>query len=161
MIGRRELITLLGGAAAWPYCAEAQVSQKVWRVGHVFPAAPTVVGHLADAFEQHMLEYLPAHNFTVTRRFPQPGAVGEAVRNLLPEIDVLVVWTTVGGVAAKQYAPSIPCVFLAVGAPVDIGLVQSLNYPGGNMTGVTFEAATETYAKRLQLLTEIVPNLER
>jgi putative ABC transport system substrate-binding protein len=52
-------------------------------------------------------------------------------------------------------------VFLAVGAPVDIGLVASLNRPGGNMTGVTFEAATETYAKRLQILTEIIPNLER
>ena len=54
-----------------------------------------------------------------------------------------------------------PCVFLAVGAPVDIGLVAGLNHRGGNMAGVTFEAATETYAKRLQILTEIIPNLER
>jgi putative ABC transport system substrate-binding protein len=54
-----------------------------------------------------------------------------------------------------------PCVFLAVGAPVDIGLLQSLSHPDGNMTGTTFEAATETYAKRLQILTEILPNLQR
>jgi putative tryptophan/tyrosine transport system substrate-binding protein len=79
----------------------------------------------------------------------------------VPETDVLVTWTTVGGVAAKKLATTIPVVFLAVGAPVDIGLVQSLNHPGGNMTGVTFEAAIETYAKRLQILTQIVPNLER
>ena len=54
-----------------------------------------------------------------------------------------------------------PVVFLGVGAPLDLGLVQSLAHPGGNMTGVTFEAASETYAKRLQILTEIVPNLTR
>jgi putative tryptophan/tyrosine transport system substrate-binding protein len=66
-----------------------------------------------------------------------------------------------GGVAAKKVATTIPVVFLAVGAPVDIGLVQSLSHPGGNMTGVTFESAIDTYAKRLQILTQIVPNLER
>jgi putative tryptophan/tyrosine transport system substrate-binding protein len=107
------------------------------------------------------LGYYPGRNLIVTRRFPEPNHVEEAVRELLPETDVLVTWTTVGGVAAKKLATTIPVVFLAVGAPVDIGLVQSLNHPGGNMTGVTFEAAIETYAKRLQILTQIVPNLER
>ena len=158
---RREFITFLGSAVTWPYCAEAQVSQKVSRIGHVFPATPSVVGHFADSFEQHMLNYFPSRTFTVARRFPEPKSVDEAVRELVPDIDLLVTWTTVGGIAAKKYATAIPCVFLAVGAPVDIGLVASLNRPGGNMTGVTFEAATETYAKRLQILTEIIPNLER
>ena len=151
------------GLVAWPYRAEAEGIQKVWRIGHIFPAAPEVAGHFADAFERHMLDlgYSPGRNLMVTRRFPEPGHVEEAVRELLPEIDILVTWTTVGGVAAKKFATTIPVVFLAVGAPVDIGLVQSLNRPGGNMTGVTFEAAIETYAKRLQILTQIVPNLER
>ena len=63
--------------------------------------------------------------------------------------------------SCKKYVTATPCVFLAVGAPVDIGLVAGLNHRGGNMAGVTFEAATETYAKRLQILTEIIPNLER
>ena len=54
-----------------------------------------------------------------------------------------------------------PTVFISVGAPVEIGLVQSLAHPGGKLTGITFEAATETYAKRLQILKEIVPNFER
>jgi putative tryptophan/tyrosine transport system substrate-binding protein len=62
-------------------------------------------------------------------------------------------------VAAKNVAGSLPVVFLTVGAPVEVGLVQSLSRPGGNMTGITFEAATETYGKRLQLLKEILPNL--
>ena len=160
---RRNFIILLGGVVAWPYRAEAQGTQKVWRIGHIFPGAPTVVGHFADAFERRMIDlgYYPGRNLIVTRRFPEPGHVEDAVLDLLPETDVLVTWTTVGGVAAKKLATTIPVVFLAVGAPVDIGLVQSLGRPGGNMTGVTFEAATETYAKRLQILTQIVPSLER
>jgi putative ABC transport system substrate-binding protein len=52
-------------------------------------------------------------------------------------------------------------VFISVGAPVDIGLVGSLAHPGGNMTGTTFEATSETYAKRLQILKEILPDLSR
>jgi putative ABC transport system substrate-binding protein len=160
---RRNFIILLGGLVAWPYRAEAQGTQKVWRIGYVFPAAPSVVGHFADAFERHLVDlgYNPGRNLIVTRRFPEPNHVEDAIRELLPETDVLVTWTTVGGVAAKKLTSTIPVVFLAVGAPVDIGLVQSLNHPGGNMTGVTFEAAIETYAKRLQILTQIVPNLER
>jgi putative ABC transport system substrate-binding protein len=67
----------------------------------------------------------------------------------------------VGGVAAKKVAAGMPTVFAGVGAPIEIGLVQSLAHPGGNMTGVTFEAAAETYGKRLQLLKEIIPDLKR
>jgi putative ABC transport system substrate-binding protein len=78
----------------------------------------------------------------------------------VPNIDLLVIWSTVGGVIAKRVS-TLPVVFLSVGAPVEIGLVKSLSHPGGNMTGVTFEAASETYAKRLQILKDIVPNLER
>ena len=159
---RREFIRLIGGAAAaWPTVALAQISHKVRRIGHVLVGPPSVLGHFADAFEQHMLDYFPDRSFIVARRFAEAKSVDEVVRDLAPDIDVLVIWTTVGGVAAKKYATMIPVVFLGVGAPVDIGLVQSLNHPGGNMTGVTFEAASETYAKRLQILTEIVPNLER
>jgi putative ABC transport system substrate-binding protein len=64
-----------------------------------------------------------------------------------------------GGVAAKQVTTTLPTVFLSVGDPVRIGLVSSLAHPGGNMTGVTFEAAAETYGKRLQLLKEMLPGL--
>ena len=83
----------------------------------------------------------------------------EAILAVLPNVDILVIGGTVGGVAAKSVTSDIPVVFISVGAPVDIGLVKSLAKPGGNMTGVTFEAAEETYAKRLQLLAEIVPGV--
>jgi ABC-type uncharacterized transport system substrate-binding protein len=74
---------------------------------------------------------------------------------------LLIVGGTIGGVAAKKLVITKPVVFIAVGAPVEIGLVESLSRPGGNMTGITFEAATETYAKRLQILKEIVPKVNR
>jgi putative ABC transport system substrate-binding protein len=92
---------------------------------------------------------------------PQPDKIEEAIISLLPQIDLLVVQGTIGAVGAKKVAGGMPTVFVGVGAPVEIGLVDSLAYPGGNLTGVTFEAAAETYGKRLQLLKEIVPDLKR
>jgi putative ABC transport system substrate-binding protein len=159
---RREFITVLGGVAAWPLAARAQQS-KVWRIGQVLPLE--AMGHLAKALERRLadLGYVQGKNITLLNIVvpPQPKAIEDAIRSLLPNIDLLVVWSTVGSVAAKKVASSVPIVFLSVGVPVDIGLVDSLAHPGGNMTGITFEAATETYAKRLQILKEIVPNLER
>jgi putative tryptophan/tyrosine transport system substrate-binding protein len=76
-------------------------------------------------------------------------------------VDVLVSWGTVAATAAKRVTSSIPVVFLSVPDPVTIGLVASLAHPGGNMTGVTFDAASETSAKRLQMLKEAVSRLAR
>jgi hypothetical protein len=60
---RRDFITLLGGAAVWPVAAQAQ--QKIWRIGHVFPAPASTAGPLADAFDQHLLGYFPNGGFTL------------------------------------------------------------------------------------------------
>jgi putative tryptophan/tyrosine transport system substrate-binding protein len=102
-------------------------------------------------------------SFFVTRRFAAPTvqAMKDAILEIQPDIDLLVVGGTVGGVAAKSAAVQIPVVFVSVGAPVDIGLVETLAHPGGNMTGTTFEATSETYPKRLQILKEILPRLSR
>ena len=159
---RRDFIALIGATAAWPVAGSAQRATKVWRIGYVFPGSPAMVDHFADVFEQRLMSHFPSRDVSVVRRAVEPKLVDQTVRELVPDIDLLVTWTTIGSIAAKKYASNVmPCVFLAVGAPVDIGLVQSLNHPGGNMTGTTFEAATETYAKRLQILTEILPNLQR
>jgi putative ABC transport system substrate-binding protein len=92
---------------------------------------------------------------------PTPKNFEDAITGMLPYVDILVVWSTLGAVAARNVRTTVPTVFLSVGAPVNIGIVQSLAHPGGNMTGVTFEAATETYGKRLQILKEIAPGLSR
>jgi putative ABC transport system substrate-binding protein len=162
---RRRFLALAATAALAPgFAARAEPATKIWRIGQVTlgtdPAAP-----IATALEQQLAElgYEQGKNITLTSRLvvPTPQAVEDAVRSLVPNVDLLVVWSTIGAVAAKKLAFAIPVVFLSVGAPVDIGLVQSLAHPGGNMTGVTFEAASETYAKRLQFLKEIVPSLKR
>jgi len=108
------------------------------------------------------LGYVQGKNITLQTLVvrPEPSAMEDAIRSLLPDIDLLVVWSTIAGVAAKKLTSSVPVVFLSVGAPVDIGLVQSLAHPGGNMTGVSFEAGTEIYAKRLQILKEIAPAIK-
>jgi putative tryptophan/tyrosine transport system substrate-binding protein len=162
-VNRRTFITLLAGAAAWPFVAKAQPTGKSWRIGQVIGGSAETNGHFARALEQRLgeLGYRPGGNLVLVTRYTSPQLTGmeDAIRGLIAEIDLLVAWGTIGAVAAKNVAGSLPVVFLTVGAPVEVGLVQSLSRPGGNMTGITFEAATETYGKRLQLLKEILPKL--
>ena len=106
------------------------------------------------------LGYVGGKNIILIQQCSDPniGAVEKTILTLIPDIDLLVVAGTVAGVAAKKLVTSLPVVFVAVGVPIEIGLVESLSRPGGNMTGITFEAAAETYGKRLQILKEILPN---
>jgi ABC transporter substrate binding protein len=163
---RRDLIGVICGAAlATPCNADAQQSGKVWRIGDVLGLTPERGAALAHGIEQDLADLgdIQGRNIVLTHQFagPQPDKVRKVMASLLSEIDLLVAWGTIGGVAAKELADGVPTVFVSVGAPVEIGLVRSLAHPGGNMTGITFEAATETYGKRLQILKEIVPDLKR
>jgi putative ABC transport system substrate-binding protein len=158
---RREFLTAFGGFIAMlPDLALAQQPQV--RICQVSPWEGTE--HLPRAFERRLQElgYISGKSVTVRNVsvVPQPKAIEDKLAEILPETDLLVVWGTVTAVAAKKIATSIPIVFLSVGVPVDIGLVSSLNKPGGNLTGVTFEAATETYGLRLQMLKEFLPNIK-
>ena len=163
---RREFITLLGGAAVvWPLAARAQQTERVRRIGQVRAGSPELNIHSATAFEHRLKElgHVPSSTIELHNRFvpPQPLAMEDAIHELLPKIDLLVVWGTIGGIAARKLVRSLPVVFVSVAAPVEMGLVDSLASPGGNLTGITFEAATETYAKRLEILKEIAPNVKR
>jgi putative ABC transport system substrate-binding protein len=163
---RRYFIGAIYSAAlSLPVAAAAQQRGKVWRIGHVTVSGPERGRIFAQVLEQRLadLGYVQGRNIVLLHRFsdPQPDQIEEAIISLVPQIDLLVAWGTIGGAAAKKVAGGVPTVFVSVGAPVEIGLVQSLAHPGGNMTGITFEAATETYGKRLQILKEIVPDLKR
>src|ERR1700735_5178326 len=165
-MNRRAFLGLIYGAAlALPDAGAAQQPGKDWRIGQVIVATPEQGEILAKALEQGLADvgYAQGRNIVLLTRFasPQPDKVEETIRSLVPKIDLLVVWSTMGGMAAKKVGSSVPTVFLSVGAPVEDGFVQSLAHPGGNMTGITFEASTETYGKRLQILKEIVPDLKR
>jgi putative ABC transport system substrate-binding protein len=159
---RREFVfgsaTMFTGALFAPASAAGS-----WRIGQVFGGTPNIVSSTGITKGLSDLGYIDGKNIHLVMRYtsPTPKDLKAAILELVPEIDLLMVWGTIGGVAAKAAAPNIPVVFISVGAPVDIGLVESLAHPGGGMTGTTFEAASETYGKRLQLLKDILPGLSR
>ena len=161
---RREFIgAMYVAAGALAFAAAAQQPGKVWRIGHVLTLTPEIGGMFAQALEQSLadLGYVQDRNIVLLHRFagPQPNKIEEAIRSLVPQVDLLVVWGE-GAIAAEKLAVGVPTVFISIGYPVELGLVQSLAHPGGNMTGITAEAALETPAKRLQILKEIVPELK-
>jgi putative ABC transport system substrate-binding protein len=144
---RRDFIAVIcGSALALPCGAAAQQPGKVWRIGDVTVVGPERGRILAQALEQSLADLgdVQGRNIVLLHRLsdPQPDKVQEVIVSLLPQIDLLVAWGTIGGMAAKKLAGGVPTVFVSVGAPIEIGLVQSLAHPGGNMTGIAFEAAT-------------------
>ena len=162
---RRDFIGVIYGAVlALPCSAAAQQPGKVWRIGDVTVVGPERGRISAQALERCLadLGYVRGRNIVLLHRLsdPQPDKIEEAIISLVPQIDLLVVQGT-AAIAAKTLAGGMPTVFITVGFPVELGLVQSLAHPGGNMTGITAEAALETNGKRLQILKEIVPNLDR
>jgi len=162
------VLALGSTALATPISAFAQqYRSEIPRIGWLNPGSSSPgTERIRAVFRDslHRLGYVVGQNVVIEYRFGE-GQV-DRISALLAELirsksDVIVVWSTVGAVLAKKATQSVPIVFLSVGAPVEIGLVKSLARPGGNMTGVTFEAASETYGKRLQLLQEIAPQLSR
>jgi putative ABC transport system substrate-binding protein len=162
-VRRREFITLLGGAAAWPLATQAQPSGRPARVG-ILTLGGELANPLFDAFRQEMrrLGYVEGRTLVLefrsaagTDRLPELAA--ELVR--LP-VDVIVVEGTPAARAAKQATSSIPIVMGTVAEPVETGLVTNLARPDGNITGFT-GLSPELGTKRLGLLKEAFPNMER
>jgi putative ABC transport system substrate-binding protein len=140
-----------------------QPAGKIWRIGTVLTGSPEANDHLLKVIESSLAAegYVHGRNITLSQQVapPNPAVVERVLREIVPRVDLLIAGGTLGGVAAKKVTTTLPTVFLSVGDPVRVGLVTSLSHPGGNMTGIAFEAASETYGKRLQLLKEIVPGL--
>jgi putative ABC transport system substrate-binding protein len=160
-MNRREVITLFGGAAAgWPVAANAQ-QQALPVVGFISAGFPGPLRQQVVAFQEGLKEsgYVEAQNVTVEARFAEgqpdrfPVLAAELIRR---RVSVLVVTSVAGAVAAKQATTAIPIVFSVGDDPVTMGLVDSLNRPGGNLTGVN-QFTTGLEAKRLGLLHEMVP----
>jgi putative tryptophan/tyrosine transport system substrate-binding protein len=162
---RRDFIGVIYGAAlALPCSAAAQQLGKVWRIGDVLTVPPEQGEPFAQALERSLadLGYVQGRNIVLLHRFAgaQVDKIEGAIISLLPQIDLLVVWGN-AATPAKKLAGAVPTVFISVGFPVEGGLVQSLAHPGGNVTGIAAEAALEINGKRLQILKEIVPGLNR
>src|SRR5215468_9360885 len=159
---RRDFITVLGGAAAWPLIARAQ-QPKVWRIGVLAQVPPTPA--MLSAFRDGMRGrgYVEGQNLSIDVRWPQgsfdqdPSVVTELVNS---NVDVIVVWGTPATIAARRATSTILIVMAAVGDPVGSGFIASLARPGGNITGLT-NISVDLSAKLMELFAELVPGMKR
>jgi putative tryptophan/tyrosine transport system substrate-binding protein len=163
---RREFITFLGGAAAWPLAARAQQqTAKVWRIGFLSAVSRSAASGSYAAFVQGMREvgHVEGKDFVIEwrsvegkyERFPEIAA--ELVRL---KVDVFITGVTAALPALQQATSTIPIVMAYSTDPVKNGLVASLAHPGGNITGLA-GSSDDSSPKQLELLVTIMPNLSR
>ena len=160
----KALLLLIGFIFASVHFAEAQQQSKLAKIGWL-GVAPIVSSTGIEFFRRELrgLGYIEGKNITIEVRSADNMLdrlsilADELARS---KVDVLVVPSTPGALAAKQVTRTMPIVFLGSGDPVTAGLVDSLARPGGNITGFTTSGSVLA-GKRLELLKETVPNLSR
>jgi len=161
---RREFITLLSGAAAWPVAARAQQPAQMKRVGMMMGMANDALGQLsAEAFQQELerLGWTEGRNIAMEYRWAEGRTerYGDiAAEFVRAKMDVIVTTATPSTAAAMQATSTVPIVFIGSGDPVATGLVASLSRPGGNVTGLSNQNR-DVAGKRVELLRDIVPGL--
>ena len=160
---RRELLTLLGGAAVWPVAARAQQT-GLPVIGFLGSESPALAASPLRMFHQGLGDtgYVEGHNIAIDYRWAEghnerlPALATKLVRR---QVRVIAAPGTTPAALAAQAATTtrpIPVVFFTAGDPVALGLVASLHHPGGNLTGAT-SMGSELVPKRLELLHQLLP----
>jgi putative tryptophan/tyrosine transport system substrate-binding protein len=164
-VRRREFITVLGGAAAWPLAGHAQQPERVRRVGVLSPLPENDPGKGVTAFVQALgrFGWVEGKNIRIDYRF----AAGDPTlfKTYAAELvglspDVILASSSSAVAELRQQTRTTPVVFTPVADPVGQGFVQSLARPGGNITGFSSNDA-ELMGKWLQLLKEVAPSVTR
>jgi putative tryptophan/tyrosine transport system substrate-binding protein len=159
---RRDVLTLLGGAAASPFSARAQ-RQSTRVIGVLSPEAPTTGDVEGLRIGLRQLGYVEGEDIRYEYRwsegkFDRLFEMAEELVHL--KVDVIVTYVTQASLAAKKATTTIPIVMVGVADPIGVGLIASLARPGGNVTGTSSIAAVLA-AKQVELLKETVPDAAR
>ena len=162
---RREFITLLGGAAAWPLGARAQQSGRLRTIGFLGQSTRSAASEWTAAFVQRLRELGWTENRTITIEYRWAEGREERFAEIAAEfarlkVDAIVASGTPAVMASRQATSVTPIVFAPAGDPVASGLVASLARPGGNVTGLATLGA-DLAGKRVELLREAVSGLGR
>jgi ABC-type uncharacterized transport system substrate-binding protein len=160
---RREFVALLGSAAVWPLEARAQQSAMPV-IGYLSSFPAEINPKFTQAFRQGLNDggFSEGRNVTIDYRWDEEGRYDRlpkmAADLVVRRVSVLFASPIPAALAAKAATATIPIVFAIGSDPVQTGLVDSLNRPGGNVTGATF-LSVELGAKRLELLRDLVPKI--
>src|SRR5262249_5741349 len=164
-MNRRDFITLLGGAAAWPLAAPAQQARHLPTTGFLGAITAPAQRQWTDAFVQRLRELGWIEGRTVAIEYRWAEGRNERLAEIAAEfvqrkVDVIVTHSAEPVIAAKKATSVIPIVIALAADPVGTGLVATLARPGGNVTGLAPQS-TDLSGKRLALLREVVPGLRR
>jgi putative ABC transport system substrate-binding protein len=168
MTDRREFVTLLGGAAAWPLAARAQQGDRVRRIGVLLPGDENdpLRKSFVSAFTQALADLGWTNGRNVRMDLWSAGGDINRIRALAQKLvglqpDIILTVGTAATIAFKRETRTIPIVFANVADPVVSGIVGRLDRPSGNITGFASFGDASLGGKWLQLLTEIAPGLKR